>query len=39
MERGTENLLSSCGHVNVNVFTAGGFRDSESNDASGGGND
>lgn len=39
IERSNEDLLLSCGHMNVNVLTAGGFGDSDSNDTTGGRND
>lgn len=39
IERSNEDLLLSCGHMNVNVLTAGGFGDSGSNDTTGGRND
>lgn len=39
MERQTGDLLSSCGHMNVNVLTPGGYRDSGGSGASGGEND
>lgn len=35
IQRSPENLLSSCGHMNVNVVTAGGFGDSDNTEAGG----